>query len=338
MNEPACYAYAAVTDAVADAGLEVEALHDCRSGMVFGNDSCVGASVAAIDIARENNETHSIGSSHVFRAMNSAVTMNIAAILRVGGASWTVSAACASGAHAIGQAALLIRSGYQDLVVAGGAQELTWEGMAPFDAMDAFSVRTAEPEKASRPFDRERDGLVPSGGAACVILESLEHARARNARVYGFVRGYGFSSDGSGHLTQPNVDGAIRAIRMALDEARVEPGSLDYINAHGTSTRVGDLAEAKAISAVFGAKTPVSSTKSMTGHECWMAGASEAVYTTLMSRGGFIAPNINFERLDEDCPPINVVHETAPATVKLALSNSFGFGGTNAALVLEYGL
>lgn len=337
MNEPARYAYAAVMDAIADAGFSPDALQGERCGMVFGNDSCVGASVEAIDIARESGETHSIGSSHIFRAMNSVVTMNLAAALGVGGASWTVSAACASGAHAIGQAAMLIASGLQDVVVTGGAQELCWEGMAPFDAMDAFSTRVDAPEKASRPFDHARDGLVPSGGAACVVLEALDHARARNARTYGVVRGYGFSSDGSGRLTQPNVDGAIRAMRMALENAGVDPGDVDYVNAHGTSTRVGDLAEAKAIAEVFGTDVAVSSTKSMTGHECWMAGASEVVYTTLMSAHGFIAPNINFDRLDDDCPPIKVVNQTTAANIKVAVSNSFGFGGTNAALVLDYG-
>jgi 3-oxoacyl-[acyl-carrier-protein] synthase-1 len=339
MCEPAQYAHAATMDALADAGLPPRdrgVVSSDRCGVIFGNDSCVKPCIESIDTVRAHGETHFVGGGNIFRSMNSTVTMNLASFLGIRGANWTLSAACASGAHAIGQGVMLIRSGLQDLVIAGGAQETNWMAMASFDALGVFSMRESEPEKASRPFDAERDGLVPGGGAACLILEELGHAQRRNAPLYGLVRGYGFSSDGSGHLSQPNGEGAARAMRMALADAGVGPEAIDYINAHATSTPVGDLAEARAIAEVCGTAVPVSSTKSMTGHECWMAGASEVLYTVLMARGGFIAPNVNFTRLDEETPPINVVAQTRPARIRLALSNSFGFGGTNAVLALDF--
>lgn len=336
-DEPTWHAYAAATDAIADAGfLRPEDLQNERCGIIFGNDSAIKPAVESIDILRNQGSTHFIGAGYIFSAMNSTVTMNLAATLGMRGANWTVSAACASSAHAIGQAMMLIRGGLQDIVVVGGAQEINWQAMASFDALGAFSTRHDRPESASRPFDADRDGLVPSGGAACLVMEDLRHARARGARVYGVVRGYGFSSSGQGHLSQPNTDGAIRAIRMALASAEVRPDQIDYINAHATSTPVGDLLEARAIHQVFGDSVPVSSTKSMTGHECWMAGASELVYTTLMARDKFLAPNLNFSRLDAECPLISIVRETTPASLRLAASHSFGFGGTNAVLVADY--
>lgn len=336
MDETVCYAYAATMDAIDNACLRTEELANDRCGIVFGNDSCVKAAVEAVDIARTDGSTRGIGSGHIFRAMNSTVTMNLASVLGLGGAAWTLSAACASGAHALGQALLLIQGGQQDIILAGGAQEVNWESMASFDALGAFSTREDDPEKACRPFDADRDGLVPSGGAACLLVEELEHARARGARVYAILRGYGFSCDGSEHLSQPNVRGAIVAMRRALNDAEVEPHEVDYVNAHATSTPVGDLAEAKAIAEVLGLSVSVSSTKSMTGHECWMAGASETLYTILMAQHGFLAPNINFVKFEEGFPRINVVKETTAAPIGIALSNSFGFGGTNAALVLDF--
>jgi len=337
MGEPAQYAHAAARAALADASLDPDGLPAERSGVVFGNDSTVAPAVEAIDIARSSGETHFIGGGHIFRTMNSTVSMNLATLLGVQGANWTVSAACASSAHALGQAALLIRSGLQDVVVAGGAQEMNWESMASFDALGVFSTRADDPEGASRPFDADRDGLVPSGGAACLILEDLEHARARGACIYAVLRGYGFSSDGSPHLTQPEPRGARRAIGMALHDAQVSADAVDYINAHATSTVLGDRAEAAAIAELFGSGVPVSSTKSMTGHECWMAGASELLYTVLMGRHGFLAPNLNFTRFDDDTPAIHVLTETVACDLGVALSNSFGFGGTNAAIVLDFG-
>jgi 3-oxoacyl-[acyl-carrier-protein] synthase-1 len=247
----------------------------------------------------------------------------------------TISAACSSGAHSIGLAWNLIRSGAQRMVFAGGAQETNWLSMVSFDALGAFSVREDDPQAASRPFDKARDGLVPGGGAAVLVLESLESARARDARIYGEVLGYAFSSDGD-HLTLPSGDGAERAMRQALRASGVGAEEIDYINAHATATPQGDLREARAINEIFGAEgPPVSSTKSMTGHECWMAGASEALYCLLMMRDGFVAPNINFTGFDDETPPINIQVEAADAELRTVLSNSFGFGGTNACLILR---
>jgi 3-oxoacyl-[acyl-carrier-protein] synthase-1 len=224
--------------------------------------------------------------------------------------------------------------GMQDLVLTGGVQEVCWSSMAAFDALQAFSLRRDDPPRASRPFDAERDGLVPGGGGAMLLLESLDHARERGANIYAEILGYAFSSDGT-HLTVPSADGARRCIRSVLTQANLEPGDVDYVNAHATSTRVGDRAEAQALHDVFGeACPPVSSTKSMTGHECWMAGASECIYTIQMMRDGFIAPNINFREQEPDAPRIPIVTETREASIRIALKDSFGFGGTNACLLL----
>ncbi len=336
MGEPAQYAGAAAIDAVKDSGLPPEALRNERCGLIFGNDSSIGASVEAIEMAREHGATHYLGSGYVFQAMNSTISMNLAAYFGTQGANWSLSAACASGAHVIGQALLLIRSGLHDIVIVGGAQETNWQSIASFDAIGAFSIRHHAPEKACRPFDAERDGLVPSGGAACLVLEELEHARKRGAHIYGIVRGYGFSSQAGANLSEPSLAGAIRAMQRALEDGGVGCHEVDYINAHATSTPAGDLVEAQAIAEVFGAGVPVSSTKSMTGHECWMAGASEALYTVLMARDGFIAPNVNFNSFQPDCPRIKIVPECIPANIRMALSNSFGFGGTYASLLFDF--
>jgi 3-oxoacyl-[acyl-carrier-protein] synthase-1 len=336
MCEPAQYAYVATRDAILDSGLTSEDVSSPQCGLIFGNDSCVKAAVESIDILRSTGETHFIGASKAFQLMSSTVSMNLAAIFKIQGANWTVSAACASGAHALGQGLMLIQSGMQDMVLAGGAQELNWYGMASFDALGALSVRHDAPATASRPFDAGRDGLVPSGGAACLVLEDLQHAQSRGARIYGLLAGYGFSSDASGGLTQPSSSGAARAMQMALANAHVSADQIDYVNAHATSTVLGDRAEACAIAQVFGPRTPVSSTKSMTGHECWMSGASEVVYTSLMARDGFLAPNINFDRLEDNAPPIDVIRQARESALRLAVSNSFGFGGTNSAIVLDF--
>ncbi|MDO9532520.1 MAG: beta-ketoacyl-[acyl-carrier-protein] synthase family protein [Deltaproteobacteria bacterium] len=336
MGEPAQYAAAAAIAAVKDSGLLEEHLRNDRCGLIFGNDSTVGAAVEAIDLVNEHGGTHYLGSGYVFKSMNSTISMNLAAYFGTQGANWSLSAACASGAHVIGQALMLIRSGLQDIVIVGGAQETNWQSVASFDALGAFSRRHDAPEKASRPFDAERDGLVPSGGAACLILEELEHARKRGARIYGIVRGYGFASQVGANLSEPSLSGAIRAMQMALQDGGIGHQEVDYINAHATSTPAGDLVEAQAIAAVFGEGVPVSSTKSMTGHECWMAGASEALYTILMAREGFIAPNLNFNSFQPDCPKIKIITACTPARIRMALSNSFGFGGTYASLLFDF--
>ena len=336
MCEPALYSCGAAIDAVKDSALSKELIQNTRCGIIFGNDSTIKAGVEAIETMRRHNETRYIGAGHIFRAMNSTITMNLAAFFGTQGASWTISAACASGAHVIGQALMLIRSGLQDIVIAGGAQELNWMGMASFDALKAFSMRTDQPEAASRPFDRDRDGLVPGGGGAAVIVENFEHAVKRGAKIYCIVEGYGFSSGVGANLSEPKAKCSEQAMINAIKDAEQTPDSMDYVNAHATSTPSGDLAEARAIHQVFGEKIPVSSTKSMTGHECWMSGVSEIIYSILMANNHFIAPNINFKILGDDCPRINVVESAREINMRRSISNSFGFGGTNASIVLNY--
>ncbi|MCF3110105.1 beta-ketoacyl-[acyl-carrier-protein] synthase family protein [Niabella sp. CC-SYL272] len=329
------YAYMATIEALQEAGLSEEDLARLEPGILYGNDSSAKAVIESTDLIREKKDTMLVGSAAVFQTLNSTVTMNLATIFKLKGINLTVSAACASGSHAIGLAYILIKMGLQDCVVAGGAQEINHLSMGTFDALGAFSVREDAPEKASRPFDKDRDGLIPSGGAATVILESLESAQKRGAHVLGEVIGYGFSSNGE-HISNPTVAGPAKSLRMALNDAGIAPGMIDYINAHATSTPAGDASEAKAIAEVFqGCNTPVSSTKSMTGHECWMAGASEIVYSSIMMEHGFMAPNINFETPDTDTSALNIVKNTTNKNIDVFLSNSFGFGGTNSTLIVK---
>ena len=304
-------------------------------GVIYGNDSSAKPVVEATDIIRAKKDTMLVGSGSVFQTMNSTVTMNLSTIFKLKGINFTVAAACASGSHAIGLGYHFIKTGLQECVICGGAQEINIFSMGNFDALSAFSIHESDPAKASRPFDRDRDGLIPSGGAATVILESLESAQKRGATILGEVIGYGFSSNGA-HISNPTVDGPVRALRMALLDAGIDPKMVDYINAHATSTPAGDASEAQSIVEVFGdAKTPVSSTKSMTGHECWMAGASEIVYSMLMMRNSFMAPNINFENPDEFSAKLNIVKTATEKDINVFLSNSFGFGGTNSSLVVR---
>ncbi|GGB22076.1 beta-ketoacyl synthase [Mucilaginibacter rubeus] len=329
------YAYIATTEALQQAGIDADYIAQTDVGILYGNDSTAKAVIETTDIIREKKDTMLIGSGAVFQTMNSTVTMNLATIFKLRGVNFTISAACASGSHSIGMGYHLIKSGMQDCIICGGAQELSHYSMGSFDALSAFSVHEADPAKASRPFDRDRDGLVPSGGAATVILESLESALKRGATIFGEIVGYGFSSNG-GHISNPTVEGPVRSLNMALKDAGIQASEIDYINAHATSTPAGDASEAKAIDEVFGDYKPlVSSTKSMTGHECWMAGASEIVYSMLMMQNSFVAPNINFENPDEDSAKLNIATETVDKNIDTFLSNSFGFGGTNSSLIIK---
>jgi 3-oxoacyl-[acyl-carrier-protein] synthase-1 len=249
--------------------------------------------------------------------------------------NFTISAACASGSHSIGLGMMLIRQGLQDMVLCGGAQETNYYSMASFDALNAFSVRMDEPMKASRPFDKDRDGLIPSGGAAALVLEDYDHAVARGATILAEVIGYGFSSNGGG-ISEPSDIGSVLAMSRAVEDAGISLDDIDYINAHATSTLQGDMYEAMALGRMFkGQRALISSTKSMTGHECWMAGASEVVYSVLMMQHSFVAPNINFETPDEYSEKLNITAKTIDMEVNTVLSNSFGFGGTNSALVIR---
>ncbi|MBI5509260.1 MAG: beta-ketoacyl-[acyl-carrier-protein] synthase family protein [Deltaproteobacteria bacterium] len=335
MGQPAQYAVGAAYEAIKDARLAPEDLAQVGVGIIVGNDSCAQPVVEAVDSVRSHKKTSLIGSGNIIQVMNSTVTMNLATVFGIRGAAWTVSAACASGAHALGQAYMLVKLGMQDMVLCGGAQEMNWPAMASFDALGAFARFEGAPGTAVRPFATNRTGLVPSGGAAMLVLERLDRAVERGAHVYGEVIGYAFSNDGI-HLTQPMGDGASRAMREALRQAKIDAAAVDYINAHATGTPVGDLAEGKSILEVFGVKgPPVSSTKSMTGHECWMAGASEVLYSLLMMRDGFLAPNINLSELDPALAGLDVITGTRRQRPRVVLSNSFGFGGTNASLLLK---
>ena len=335
MPQQAKFAYCATRDALRDAGVYEEYLAVHEVGLLYGNDSSAVPVVQSVDIMREKKDTTMCGSGAIFQSMNSTVTMNLDCIFKLKGINLTVSGACASGSHAIGLGALLIQNGLQEMVVCGGAQEVHPFAVGSFDGISAFSVREDEPQRASRPFDRDRDGLVPSGGAATLILESYESAVSRGAHIYAEVLGYGFSGNGD-HISSPNVDGPRRSLEMAIRRSGLSKEEIGYINAHATSTHVGDANEAKAIAAVFGERTvPVTSTKSQTGHEMWMAGASEVIYSMLMMKNGFIAPNINFEHPDEDSARLWIPSERLDRRFDTFLSNSFGFGGTNSTLVIR---
>lgn len=329
------YAYLATLEALENAGIDEDYIAKNEIGILYGNDSSGKSVIEANDIIREKKDTTLVGSGAVFQTMNSTVTMNLATIFKLRGINFTISAACASGSHSIGLGYHFIKTGLQDMIICGGAQEINHLSMGTFDALSAFSTRENEPTKASRPFDRDRDGLIPSGGAATVILETLESAQKRGAKILGEVIGYGFSSNG-GHISNPTVDGPVRSLQRAMKDAGIQAKEVDYINAHATSTPAGDSSEAQAIHEVFALHRPlVSSTKSMTGHECWMAGASEIVYSMLMMQHSFVAPNINFENPDEESAKLNIAKNAIEKDIVVFLSNSFGFGGTNSSLIIR---
>lgn len=328
------FAYMATCEAIEQAGMDIDFFQQRETGIIYGNDSSAKAVIEGMDVLREKKDSMMIGSGSVFQVLNSTVTMNLATIFKLKGINFSISAACASGSHAIGMGYLFIKQGLQERVLCGGAQEVNDYSMPNFDALGTFSTHEAAPQKASRPFDRDRDGLVPGGGAATVVLESLDSAMARGATILGEVTGYGFSSNGD-HISNPSIDGQVRSIQRALKDAQMRVDEIGYVNAHATSTPAGDGSEAEAIFEVFGGKTPVSSTKSMTGHECWMAGASEVVYSLLMMQRDFMAPNINFENPDVHSAKIHILSETRQTGFDAFLSNSFGFGGTNSSLIVR---
>lgn len=335
LSEEAEYAYMSTLEALRNAKMEQDFIDKNEVGILFGNDSSAKAVMEAIDIVRAKKDTTLIGSGSIFQSMNCTVTMNLSTIFRLKGINFTISGACASGSHSIGIGYLMIKWGLQNYVIAGGAQEVNPYAFGSFDGLSAFSIRENEPTKASRPFDRDRDGLIPSGGAATVILEDYESAVKRGAPILAEIVGYGFSSNGE-HISNSSVEGQVRSLEMALNDAGMKAKDIDYINAHATSTPGGDKAEAQALDKVFGGcNTLVSSTKSMTGHECWMAGASEIVYSMLMMQNDFVAPNINFENPDEDSAKLNIAAKTVDKKINTFLSNSFGFGGTNSTLIIK---
>ena len=335
LPEEAQYAYIATRSALENAKLDQDYLDSHEVGILYGNDSTAESTMRALDKFREFGDTSACGSGAIFQSMNSTITMNLACLFKLRGINLTASGACASSSHAIGLAYLLIRDGLQDCIICGGAQEANMYGVASFDGLQAFSIREDAPEKASRPFDRDRDGLIPGGGGATVIVESWESAVKRGAPILAEIVGWGFSGNGD-HISTPNVAGPARSLELSLKHAGLSPRDIGYINAHATSTRAGDGREAMAIAQIFGDyKVPVTSTKSQTGHEMWMAGASELIYSMLMMKNHFIAGNVNFENPDDETACINVIPETREADFDTFLSNSFGFGGTNSTLIVK---
>ena len=335
LSQEAAFAYMASRQAFEQAGIDEEYRLAHEIGVIFGKDSSAKAIIETDRALVQRPDTELLGSGLIFQSMNSTVNMNMNSIFRLRGINFSVSAACASGSHAVGLGYLLIRQGLQDMVLCGGAQEVNTFAMSSFDALGAFSKRVGEPLKASRPFDRDRDGLVPSGGAAALVLEDYDHAVRRGATILAEVAGYGFSSNGGG-ISEPSDDGSVTAMMRALEAADITPADIDYVSAHATGTPQGDRFEAIALDRIFhGHRALISSTKGMTGHECWMSGASELVYSALMMRDGFVARNYNLENPDEDTAKLNIAKDTVEMPVRTVLSNSFGFGGTNSAVVLK---
>jgi 3-oxoacyl-[acyl-carrier-protein] synthase-1 len=348
LSEEAEYAYMATREALKNACIDADYCLQNEIGVVFGNDTSNGAVVDSYVGAKESIDTFMLGSGMAFQALTSNVAMNMANIFHLRGANFTTASACASGAQAIAMAAVLIQSGQHSIMVAGGAQETNDISMIAFDGVNTLSKRNDDPIHASRPFDKHRDGLIPSGGAAALVLEEYERAIARGATVYAELAGFGFSQNDT-PLGQPSSEGEYKAMLNALQNANLQPQDIDYINAHATSTPAGDIAEAQALTRLFvkenqiinhkseiiNRKPYVSSTKSMTGHECWMAGASETIYTILMMQHNFVAPSINIEDIDDSAKELNIVRTMQEAEINTALSNSFGFGGTNCSLIFK---
>ncbi len=329
------YSYMATLEAFENAKIDMDFLEKNEVGILYGNDSSSIPVIEAIDKMRETKDTTLLGSGSIFQSMNSTITMNLSVIFKLKGINFTVSGACASSSHAVGLAYFLIKHGYQDIILCGGGQEVNPESMGSFDGLSAFSVRHDNPTAASRPFDKNRDGLVPSGGGASLVVETLESALARGADIVAEIKGYGFSSNGE-HISVPNQTGPTQSLERCLKDAGMAARDIDYVNAHATSTPVGDSMEARALGTIFSeTKTPISSTKSMTGHEMWMGGASELIYSSIMMNNSFIAPNINFEEPDEDSALLNIINKTKEEKLDTILSNSFGFGGTNSTIILS---
>ncbi|ADH85834.1 beta-ketoacyl-[acyl-carrier-protein] synthase family protein [Desulfurivibrio alkaliphilus] len=330
----------ALCQALEQAGVEAaELAGETRTGFLFGNDSSVVTGVEQCEMLKAAGETRGIGSGHIFRLLTSTVTLNLCTKLQLRGASWTVSGACASGAMAIGQAAELIAGGRQDRMLCGGGQEISWQSMCSFDAVGAFARREEAPHQASRPFDQGRDGLVPGGGAAMLLLEAEETARARGAEILAEICGYDFAADGY-HISVPSGEGMERAMAGAIADAGLEPEQIDLVMAHATSTPVGDEKEAQALCRLFeldrGKPGPlVAATKALTGHEFWMAGASQVIYALLMSRAGFVGPHPNLVEPAPEAAKLRIPTATLAQSPRFILCNAAGFGGVNASLVVQ---
>ncbi|XVB28408.1 beta-ketoacyl-ACP synthase I [Citrobacter koseri] len=335
MSDASIYAYLSMEQAIADAGLSVETYqNNPRVGLIAGSG---GGSpkfqVFGADAMRSPRGLKAVGPYVVTKAMASGVSACLATPFKIHGVNYSISSACATSAHCIGNAVEQIQLGKQDIVFAGGGEELCWEMACEFDAMGALSTKyNNDPSKASRTYDANRDGFVIAGGGGMVVVEELEHALARGAHIYAEIVGYGATSDGA-DMVAPSGEGAVRCMQMAMHGVDT---LIDYLNSHGTSTPVGDVKELGAIREVFGDKSPaISATKAMTGHSLGAAGVQEAIYSLLMLEHGFIAPSINIEEMDEQAAGLNIVTEATDRELTTVMSNSFGFGGTNATLVMR---
>ncbi|GHB33669.1 beta-ketoacyl-ACP synthase I [Salinicola rhizosphaerae] len=334
MGDAAAYAYIAMQQAIDDAGLEPDEISNERTGLIAGSGGASSANqVEAADVMREKG-LRRVGPYRVTRTMGSTVSACLATPFKIKGVNYSISSACATSAHCIGSAVEQIQLGKQDMVFAGGGEEEHWTLSCLFDAMGALTTRYNEtPDKASRPYDVDRDGFIIAGGGGMLVIEELEHAKARGAKIYAEITGYGATSDGY-DMVAPSGEGAARCMRQALSGLE---GKVDYVNTHGTSTPVGDVAELKAIRQVFGDHTPaMSSTKSLTGHSLGATGVQEAIYSLLMMQNRFVCASANIDNLDEQASGFDIVRERRDdVDIKRVLSNSFGFGGTNACLVLD---
>lgn len=333
MGPAAGYAYLAMEQAIEDSGLTDEQVSNPRTGIIAGSGGASSMNqIEAADTLRERG-VKKMGPFMVPRTMSSTVSACLATAYQIKGVNYSTSSACATSSHCIGQALEQIQLGKQDIVFAGGGEEVHWSLAMMFDAMGALSFNYNDtPDKASRTYDADRDGFVISGGGGMLVVEELEHALARGAKIYAEIVGYGANSDGF-DMVAPSGEGAVRCMKMALEGVE---GKIDYLNTHGTSTPVGDVKELEAIQQVFGGNSPmISATKAMTGHALGAAGVHEAIYTLLMMENGFVAPSVNIENLDEKAEGLNIITEATDAEINLAMSNSFGFGGTNACLVLK---
>ncbi|BFM08900.1 beta-ketoacyl-ACP synthase I [Halioxenophilus aromaticivorans] len=335
MGSSAAYAYLSMEQAIADAGLNESDVSNERTGIIMGSGGASAKDqVEAADILRSRGIKR-VGPYRVTQTMGSTTSACLATPFKILGVNYSISSACATSAHCIGNAAELIQLGKQDIVFAGGGEEEHWTMSCMFDAMGAMSSQYNDrPEQASRAYDAKRDGFVIAGGGGCLVLEELEHAKARGATIYGELVGYGATSDGY-DMVAPSGEGAVRCMRQAM--ATVD-GSIDYINSHGTSTPAGDIQELGAVRTVFGEENSpmIASTKSLTGHSLGATGVQEAVYSLLMMKNDFVAASANIEELDEGAAGMNIVQQRADnVTLSRVMSNSFGFGGTNASLVFQ---
>jgi len=333
MGDAAAFAYLSMEQAIEDSGLSDDQVSNDRTGLVAGSGGASSYNqVAAVDIIRSKGVKR-VGPYMVPRTMSSTVSACLATPFKIRGVNYTMSSACATSAHCIGHAVELIQLGKQDVVFAGGGEELDWSLTMMFDAMGALSTKyNDDPSKASRTYDADRDGFVISGGGGMLVIEELEHALARGAKIYGEVVGYGATSDGY-DMVAPSGEGAVRCMKMAMQDL---DAPIDYINTHGTSTPVGDVKELGAIQELFGENSPaISATKAMTGHALGAAGVHEAIYSTLMLNNNFVAPSINIDNLDPAAEGLDIVTETRETELTTVMSNSFGFGGTNATLVIK---